>query len=216
MPACNKPDSRFRFTRLNWKDEPERRLAVLRGRRLEYFPLGGMRWGLVADSPCRGREASSCVLLILLLISGDLRLFQPLRNAEDNFKSSGPVENKRHTNAHQLSPPAQQQRIQSPLSARILYPPYFHKDPSCEKCGLLPGLIARAFLSHLDSYVACRRVSPCISSPPLQVRRPRCDLREPAFSAHFALCARLLTHLTGVAEGRLDGLNPAEPLGNGC
>jgi hypothetical protein len=28
------------------------------------------------------------VLLILLLISGDLRLFQVLTNAEDNFKSS--------------------------------------------------------------------------------------------------------------------------------
>ena len=42
------------------------------------------------------------LLLILLLISGDLRLFQALVNAEDNFKSSSPVENKRHTNAHQL------------------------------------------------------------------------------------------------------------------
>jgi hypothetical protein len=30
------------------------------------------------------------VLLILLLILGDLRLFQALVNAEDNFKSSGP------------------------------------------------------------------------------------------------------------------------------
>ena len=29
-------------------------------------------------------------------------------HAEDNFKSSGPVENKRHTNAHQSSPPRQQ------------------------------------------------------------------------------------------------------------
>jgi len=61
------------------------------------------------------------LLLILLLISGDLRLFQALMNAEDNFKSSGPVENKRHTNAHQPSPPAQQQRIQSPLSARFSF-----------------------------------------------------------------------------------------------
>jgi hypothetical protein len=41
-------------------------------------------------------------------------LFQALLNAEDNFKSSGPVENKRHTNAHQPSPPSQQQRLQSP------------------------------------------------------------------------------------------------------
>jgi hypothetical protein len=62
-------------------------------------------------------EGSSCVLLILLLILDDLRLFQILMNAEDNFKSSSPGENKRHTNAHQPSPPSQQQRIQSPLSA---------------------------------------------------------------------------------------------------
>src|SRR5882724_6687215 len=55
------------------------------------------------------------LLLILPLISGDLRLFQALVNAEDNFKSSGPVENKRHTSAHQPSPPSQQQRFQSPL-----------------------------------------------------------------------------------------------------
>ena len=58
------------------------------------------------DGPS-GREGPSFVLLILLLISGDLRLFQVLMNAEDNFKSSSPVENKRHTNAHQLSPPQQ-------------------------------------------------------------------------------------------------------------
>jgi hypothetical protein len=57
------------------------------------------------------------LLLILLLISGDLRLFQVLMSAEDNFKSSSPVENKRHTNAHQPSPPSQQQRFESPLSA---------------------------------------------------------------------------------------------------
>ena len=57
------------------------------------------------------------LLLILLLISGDLRLFQVLLNAEGNFKSFRPVENKRHTNAQQLSPPSQQQRLQSPLSA---------------------------------------------------------------------------------------------------
>jgi hypothetical protein len=55
----------------------------------------------------------------LLLISADLRLFQPLVNAEDNFKSSGLIENKRHTNAHQLSPPSQQQRLHSPVSASI-------------------------------------------------------------------------------------------------
>ena len=60
------------------------------------------------------------VLLIVLLISDDLRLFQGLVNAEDNFKSSSPVENKRHTNAHQPSPPAQQQRIQSPPLRQIL------------------------------------------------------------------------------------------------
>jgi hypothetical protein len=65
-------------------------------------------------------EGSSSVLLILLLILDDLRLFQALMNAEDNFKSSSPVENKRHTNAHQPSPPSQQQRLQSPLSARFL------------------------------------------------------------------------------------------------
>jgi hypothetical protein len=57
------------------------------------------------------------MLLILLLICADLRLFQTLVNAEDNFKSSRPVENKRHANAHQPSPPSQQQRLQSPLSA---------------------------------------------------------------------------------------------------
>ena len=57
------------------------------------------------------------LLLNLLLISGDLRLFQALVNAEDNFKSSSPVENKRHTNAHQLSPPSQQQRLHPPPSA---------------------------------------------------------------------------------------------------
>jgi len=45
-------------------------------------------------------------------------------NAEDNFKSPSHVENKRHTNAHQPSPPAEQQRLQSPLSARqSLYSP---------------------------------------------------------------------------------------------
>ena len=54
------------------------------------------------------------MLLILLLICADLRLFQTLVNAEDNFKSSRPVENKRHANAHQPSPPSQQQRLQSP------------------------------------------------------------------------------------------------------
>lgn len=54
------------------------------------------------------------LLLILLLISGDLSLFQALMNAEDNFKSSGHIENKRHTNTHQLSPASQQQRLQSP------------------------------------------------------------------------------------------------------
>ena len=53
------------------------------------------------------------LLLILLLISSDLRLFKVLVNAEDNFKSFSPVENKRHTNAHQPSPPSQQQRLQS-------------------------------------------------------------------------------------------------------
>jgi hypothetical protein len=42
------------------------------------------------------------VLLILLLISGDLTLFQALVNAEHTFTSSSPVENKRHTNAGQL------------------------------------------------------------------------------------------------------------------
>jgi hypothetical protein len=51
------------------------------------------------------------MLLILLLIWADLRLFQTLVNAEDNFKSSRPVENKRHANAHQPSPPSQQQRF---------------------------------------------------------------------------------------------------------
>ena len=61
------------------------------------------------------------MLLILLLISGDLRLFQALVNAEDNFKSSGPVENKRHTNAHQASPPSQQQRLQTPLLRQIVH-----------------------------------------------------------------------------------------------
>ena len=55
------------------------------------------------------------MLLILLLISRDLRLFQVLMNAEDNFKSSSPIENKRHTNAHQPSPPPQQHRFQSLL-----------------------------------------------------------------------------------------------------
>jgi hypothetical protein len=60
------------------------------------------------------------LLLILLLISGNLRRFQVLMNAEDNFKSSSPVENKRHTNAHQLLPPPQQQRIQSPPLRKIL------------------------------------------------------------------------------------------------
>jgi hypothetical protein len=45
-------------------------------------------------------------------------------NAEDNFKSSGPVENKRHTNAHQPSPPAQQQRIQSPSPPDSHFPLY--------------------------------------------------------------------------------------------
>src|SRR5882762_8124396 len=70
------------------------------------------------DFPCRGaKEGSSSVLLILLLILDDLRLFQALINAEDNFKSSCPIANKRHTNAHQPSPPSQQRRLQSPLSA---------------------------------------------------------------------------------------------------
>jgi len=54
------------------------------------------------DLPCRGRErARLAVLLILLLILADLRLFQTLMNAEDTFKSSSRIENKRHTGAHQ-------------------------------------------------------------------------------------------------------------------
>jgi hypothetical protein len=44
-------------------------------------------------------------------------------NAEDTFKSLGYVENKRHTNAHQPSPPTQQKRLQPPLSAIILWEP---------------------------------------------------------------------------------------------
>lgn len=47
-----------------------------------------------------------------------------------------------------------------------------------------------------------------MSSPPLQVR-PRCDLREPAFSARITRYAPFYSlPLTGVAEGGLDELNP--------
>src|SRR5438445_125248 len=60
------------------------------------------------------------LLLVLLLISGDLRLFQTFMKVQDTFKSSRLVKNKRHTNAHQPSPPSQQQRLQSPLSANLL------------------------------------------------------------------------------------------------
>src|SRR6266404_5485350 len=60
------------------------------------------------------------LLLVLLLISGHFGLFQVLMNAEDIFKSSSCVENKRHTNAHQPSPPSQQQRLQSPFSASTM------------------------------------------------------------------------------------------------
>jgi hypothetical protein len=31
--------------------------------------------------------------------------------------------------------------LSPPLSARFLYPPHLHKDPSCQKCGLMSGLI---------------------------------------------------------------------------
>jgi hypothetical protein len=85
------------------------------------------------DFPCRAaKEGSSSVLLILLLILDDLRLFQALIIAEDNFKSSCPIANKRHTNAHQPSPPSQQRRLQSPLSAIAKVTPFPDSDGGLE------------------------------------------------------------------------------------
>src|SRR6267143_220549 len=66
------------------------------------------------DFPCRGAKVG---LSSVLLILDDLRLFQALINSEDNFKTSCPIANKRHTHAHHPSPPSQQRRLQYPLSA---------------------------------------------------------------------------------------------------
>jgi hypothetical protein len=56
-----------------------------------------------ASTPLAPTILGENLLLILLLISGDLALFQLIMNAEDNFKSSTLVFNESHTNTHQPS-----------------------------------------------------------------------------------------------------------------
>jgi len=73
------------------------------------------------------------VLLLLLLLSVDLAPSGTRLNTGDSFKSKTNVDNKRHTNAHQPSPPTHQLGFQSPLSAidkipisvRVLEPCYY-------------------------------------------------------------------------------------------
>src|SRR6201993_675032 len=71
-------------------------------------------------------------------------------NAEDTFKSSSRIENRRHTNAHQLSPPSQQQRIQSPPLRQI--------SPNCiqrrDFCSKWAGIISKALGRIQDNVLA--------------------------------------------------------------
>jgi hypothetical protein len=62
----------------------------------------------------RSGEKAPFVLLLLLLLSVDLAPSGTRLNTGDSFKSKTDVDNKRHTNAHQPSPPTHQLGLQSP------------------------------------------------------------------------------------------------------
>jgi hypothetical protein len=59
------------------------------------------------------------VTLFVLLYSAALRVLDPQWNLGATRKFKMRIENKRHTSAHQPSPPSQQRRLQSPPLRQI-------------------------------------------------------------------------------------------------